>query len=310
MFFQNIYKGLITRFILSFTIITGATGTIGKQLVQIILRNTDDYIVCVTRSKLDKDFVHSNRLTEMSCEDFLEETVGEYDVLIHLAFARANKGNEAIGESLRFTELVFSKAVSLEIPKILYISSQGIYGSTPLIRNVAMVVAPSSVYSMAKYAGELLLQECIRQSESKFIILRLDNVIESQNLVRALCKNAIYNHKISLIGGHQVFSYISSFDAANAIFLSYKCQLRENAIYNVGPDRMRVSLIEIGEIIRTIALERGSEIQVSLQEDDTELWAGMDSKQFTEDTGWRPSVGLYDMIKGIYIQTEKTNQGG
>lgn len=287
-------------------LITGATGRIGRQLIDIILRNSDDFIFAIVRKQSEESWMDSPRIKQISVQSFFgPEPSWSFDLLIHLAFARAARGPQAIAESLEFTERLFARAMAFGIPKVIYISSQGVYGNTSEIRSIESSIAPLSVYSMAKYSGELLLQESMAPGNSSFNILRLDNVIESQNLIHALCEGAIRDKRISLKGGGQVFSYIHAYDAARAIFLSYTNSLKKNSIYNVGPNRMRVGLREIGEMIRRISKERGNPIDVDFQEDATELWAGMDSEEFIRDTGWAASKSIYEMITDIYIQTER-----
>lgn len=275
-------------------------------MLKIVLSESDDRITAIVRSPFDPSFIKSDRVIQILNPNFFESEYASYDILIHLAFARGNKGNEAIAESLDYTRRIFTRAGKLGVSKMIYISSQGVYGNTSSIREIGCKVNPSSVYAMAKYAGELLLRECVCADKGSFNILRLDNVIESQNLVRTLCRSAIQDKRITLRGGKQVFSYLNAYDAAKAVFLSYTTDLDKNAIYNVGPNRMRITLTEIGELVRAVSLERGNRIQVELQEDDTELWAGMDSEKFIQATGWVPSRNIYEMVKDIYIQTEMT----
>lgn len=292
---------------MSTVLITGGTGTIGKRLIPLILKNTEDTVVAVVREETTLPVeLRSSRVSIISASRFIQMDQNAHcDELIHLAFARANKGNRAIAESLKYTEQVFAKAAEIGVKRMIYISSQGVYGGISNIRTVNDPPEPGSVYTTAKYAGELLLQSICAGKQIRPVILRLDNVIESQNLIKSLCRNAITQSKICLKGGKQLFSYISADDAANAIFLSYSTNL-ESGVYNVGPNEMRASLVDIGNIIVAVLAERGEAISVEFAEDDTQLWAGMDTSDFVAKTGWTPSKSLYEMITDIYLQSEKS----
>ena len=287
-------------------LITGASGTIGSELLKIILDKTDDHITAIVRDPDRLICKPEERVSIVSAENFFESYRNEkYDVFIHLAFARANKGNQEIAESLRFTAQMVNAITEMRIPYAIYVSSQGVYGTTKEIRTADASVAPASSYSMAKYAGELFFSDFYKVPNGSYNVLRLDNVIESQNLIRALCKEAIEKKEITLTGGNQVFSYVSAYDAANAVFCSYNSTLKRNAVYNVGPNKMRIDLKEIGTMVQQVAKEHGNDIHVIFKPTEKELWAGMDSKPFLDDTAWMPSKNIYEMISDIYVKVKE-----
>ena len=64
---------------------------------------------------------------------------------------------------------------------------------------------------------------------------------------------------------------------------------------------MRYSLTEIADIVTKVAENNGkNEIHVSLEENDAVLWSGMDSSRFMNDTGWSPSMDIYQMVENIF----------
>ena len=64
---------------------------------------------------------------------------------------------------------------------------------------------------------------------------------------------------------------------------------------------MRYTLTEIAGIVASVAGRHGAlDVTVSLEENDTVLWSGMDSTRFMKDTGWRPSRDIYQMVEAIY----------
>ena len=195
----------------------------------------------------------------------------------------------------------FEKMVKSEIQNCIYVSSQSVYGDTPEIRTETTPPAPNSIYAMAKYAGEKLFELCYKeQGNLQHTIIRLDNVIQSQNLVTSLCRKAKQEMDLELVGGNQVFSYIDVSEVSNAIYalLNTKCYWKR--IYNVGPNEMRASLLDVAKAVQNVAKKYGQKVDIKLKPDDRELWAGMNTSLFYNDTGWKPRLDLIGMVENIY----------
>ncbi len=293
---------------------TGADGNIGRQAIKQLLSDSEFLIDALVMNASDMEFAvksadikHTERMNIVTNEEFFSDSyhLSDYDTVIHLAFSRADKSFADIASSLDYESALFRKLQTGHVRRIAYMSSQGIYGKTAEIRTVGMLPAPASIYTMAKYAGEKLLETYYADKpETATAILRLDNVIQSQNLVRALCTSALKTGELHLKGGKQCFSYIDVRDAGGAVTAVVKKQQWEQKIYNVGPDKMRFQLVQIAEIVCKIAEKHGKKIIVSLEKDDTELWAGMDTSVFLKEFSWKPHFSIEMMIEDIYLDIQ------
>ena len=215
-----------------------------------------------------------------------------------MAFSRANRPKQDIASSLDYSIRTYDKLRELNVQKVVYLSSQSVYGSTAEWRKEDCKPAPDGVYPMAKYAGEKLLETA---GFREYSTLRLDYVIQSQRLVPVLCQNAKEKGEIQLKGGKQTFSYIDRTDVAKAIVSLLNSDVPWKPVYNVGPNMMRYSLMDIAEIVKSVAMKHGIEsVSIELEENDTEMWSGMDSTVFMTDTGWKPSMDIYQMVDKIY----------
>lgn len=291
-------------------LVTGANGNLGGALVKELVDNAEYEVIalCSEESKvysmIDREqIVHNNRVSAMSNNTFFNTDWSAAGVTagIHMAFSRANQPKERIANSLDFSRDVYRRLHELGIPRTVYLSSQSIYGSTSEWRSEYCIPAPETVYSMAKYAGEKLLETEFAGTATKYSVLRLDYVIQSQKLVPALCRSAKETCTIKLQGGKQTFSYIDKSDAVKAIsaLLNYKGIWQK--VYNVGPNRMRYTLFEVAEVVAKVAEEHGAgKVNILLDKNDTLLWAGMDSSRFINDTGWYPLMDFYQMVGKIY----------
>lgn len=292
-------------------IITGANGRLGCNLVKYLIDNSDyDIIAAVSDSVKMKHIIenkgieYTDRIAVISYDELFDKNryCQNIDGVINFAFSRANSPYDRIASSLDFSSKIFRWIVSHEIPNSVYVSSQSIYGDIQEYRREDMVPKPDSVYAMAKYAGEKLFELAYSdKKELQHTILRLDYVIQSQNLVRKLCEAAISEGMLRLRGGKQVFSYLDERDVSSAIFALLNSKTKWREIYNVGHDRIRYSLMEIALMVKSIAADHGiSGVNIELNESDIELWGGMETEAFMNDTGWKPKYDICKMVEMIF----------
>lgn len=292
-------------------LVTGANGNLGSCLIKELADHTDYGVIAVGNNKckineaLDKEGVDNrNKVILLNQDEFYRLENVELFAAVHAAFSRANKSYTDIALSLDYSRNVYRKLMKIGIKRVIYLSSQSVYGSTSEWRKEDSRPAPDTVYSMAKYAGEKLLEAEFADSDIEYSSLRLDYVIQSQKLVPTLCKDAKVKKVINLVGGKQTFSYIDRTDVARAIVSLLNCKRTNVSVYNVGPNRMRFTLIEIANIVKSIAEKHGiNDVVINLSESDTELWSGMDSSLFMKDTGWKPSMNILQMVENTFLCT-------
>lgn len=279
-------------------IVSGSNGFLGKKVVSLLSDRGKQVIGLYRGMKPQED----GNVRYISNDVFLaepEEYMCEETVFIHLAFARANRGSRGLAESLDFMENILNNVGPFDnLKNFIYISSQGIYGKSEEIRQVMNKAEPATPYSMAKYAAEKMVEVAFKNKD--YCILRLDNVIQSQNFVKALSESAISRGRIDITGGKQIFSYIDGDDAAEAIAVCACGGKSKEHIYNVGPNRMRVSLLEVAEIVKQVAAKYNNNVEVAYTPDETVLWAGMDTGAFCMAYHWEPKYNMFQMVERVY----------
>lgn len=291
-------------------LITGANGTIGGKLLKQLCEGTEFDVVAVATNReklgavLTREGIEGEgRISFLSNEGLL---AGSGDLsgiwgAVHLAFSRRVRPAADIAASITFASNVFAVLARAGIPRIINLSSQGVYGNVEEMRTERMPPAPENPYTMAKYASEVLFEAHMAESNVReYTNLRLDLVAQSQNLIRALCKQAEAG-KLSLRGGQQRFSFLDVDDAAAAIIAMLRSPDGWDRVYNVGWNRCRYTLVEVAEIVAEAAEELGiGRPEIELDESqDIRLWAGMDSSRFMEKTGWKPCIDLMHMVRGM-----------
>ena len=292
-------------------LITGADGNLGGRLTREMVETTDYDVVAVSLSHdmisdmLDREQIADrDRVIPFGQDAFFHSDWSDLNVsaAVHMAFARGNRPSQEIANSLDYAKDVYRRLYDMRVPRILYSSSQSVYGSTSDWRREDCPARPETLYSMAKYAGEKLLEAQFRDvPEVRYSTLRFDYVIQSQNLVPALCRDVKRTGTIQLKGGKQTFSYIDRSDVAKAILALLRFQGLWKPVYNVGPHKMRYTLTEIAEFVSSIAKKHGvRDVTINLEETDATMWSGMDSSLFMNDTAWKPSMDMEQMVEAIY----------
>lgn len=299
-----------------FILLTGSDGNLGGKLTKFLADFTDYSVVAVSsfperiplmieREKIQ----HTDKIIQMSSDEMFRSDLTGMNICgaVHFAFSRAIFPNKDIASSLDYSLAAFNKIIDSNIQNAIYVSSQSVYGNIPEWRSEETIVSPESIYAMAKYAGEKLFESCYRgHDDLQHAIIRLDIIAQSQNLVKALCKNAKEKGAIHLTGGKQQFSYLDIRDVPGAIYALLSTKSKWKPVYNVGWNKKRYSLIDIANKVKDIALNDGISVTISLDKNDTELWSGMDSSLFLSDTNWKPTFEFQQIIKNIYdtINTE------
>lgn len=285
-------------------LITGADGFLGGKIVKEIIEKTNHTVQGLTLS-MDRieammnreNIPWSDRTRFVTNDDFLsQKTHWNVDSAIHLAFSRRMQPASDIASSIRFAAAIFHKLADSCVPRVINMSSQGIYGATKEIRTEDTLPAPNTQYTMAKYASEVLFDDILKDCPWHTNI-RLDPVAQSQNVLIGLCRSA-KEGLISLKGGKQVFSFIDADEVPGAVVALLKYQGKWAHSYNVGWNCKRYTLIELADMVANACEKCGYDRPIiELDEDETSLWAGMDSSRFIEATKWEPSIELADTLE-------------
>lgn len=293
-------------------LITGANGYLGGIVTKEIISNTDYGVLAIAEleeellAMIDRMEIGQNpKVSIMTNSELFREDTKLEDVegALHLAFARGNHHASDIASSLDFAKKVFCKLSDCQIPRVINMSSQGIYGNTKEYRSEETSPAPETNYTMAKYASELIFNDSMKKI-AYHTNLRLDLVAQSQNVIRGLCRQA-REGKINLRGGKQQFSFIDGNDVGRAIIAMLQRNEKWEEAYNVGWNQQRYTLIELANIIADVTKELGMPYpEIYLEEQDIHLCSGMNSSKFIEQTGWMPTRSL-KMTVGEILKGEE-----
>jgi nucleoside-diphosphate-sugar epimerase len=290
-------------------LVTGANGFLGNHLIHslIELKNYKILAFDINTEVIRGQFDHCQNIEFFNKDCWDNKTIPfeKVELVVHLAFGRAHKGEKDIASGLKFTNELFNQIIKFKIPELINISSQEVYGNLPLDnRKEFCLAAPNTIYGMAKFASELLANNTNKLSKTNVTSLRLAGLLGRETTSRMVNKfvlNALNSKAINIVGGKQVFSQLDVRDAVSGIIALIKTPSKAwKPVYNLGYLRS-YSIIEIADAVTIVAKEFYlPEVKINLEQTDDALCAEMDSGLFYNDTGWRPRYDMLEIVRSIF----------
>jgi nucleoside-diphosphate-sugar epimerase len=290
-------------------LITGATGYLGRNLIDDLqLKNESFEIWALIRDKKNAEKLLPAGVKLFDKEDLLNGTLsmGNVDTILHGGFARPYHSEKDIADSLAFSAELFRIAVFNQVPNIVNISSQSVYGATSIPPwTEGMAISPDTVYGGAKYAAELLLRNLARfHNHIHYTSLRLGTLaggtkgLVDIDVLSKLVKKAMKTDTIRITGGMQMIARLDIRDAVNGIIELMKTPSSNwQPVYNLGATRP-IQLIDLAKLVvevvsKEMNIDR-SLIEIDYQEINQPF--GLDSRSFYEDFNWKPQYSITDSI--------------
>lgn len=291
-------------------LITGAGGYLGRNLISCLADNYRYHLMALSRDKNKiREYFKDFDVNCFSLDDYYSGNLqlGNVDTLIHCAFARPHYQKEDISASLKFTGQILADAALHQIPEIINISSQSVYGNNSFNKSEKDPVSPETSYGQAKYASELMLETAARiNNQSRTTSLRLSSLSGGQpgfvgvDLLSKFVDNALESKPIVIYGGEQIIERLDVRDAVRAIcaLLEYPSS-KWQKVYNVGSDKT-YNIVEIAEkVIASCKKYRQISSEVIIKHANERLKQGMEVKQFKDEVGWSDVYTLEHIIESI-----------
>lgn len=292
-------------------LITGINGYLGRAIAQEFSQDEKFEILGFVRDKQVAKMKHPTiGMFDMSDINKGKLSLGNIDVLLHLAFGRPFRGNDEIAESLEFTSRLFHLAAKHQVGRVINISSQSIYEKDPHIPSKEEdSPTPATVYAMAKYNSELILNTLYRDLiHCQFTSLRLSGLWGgSEGLVEIDLLSRFVNHikngeNISLKNGNYMVYCLDVRDAANAIIklLNEDDPIKEK-VYNLGPTE-GVRIKELAEKSIEIASEFNLNVGSKIMDDQDDFTQHhiIDSSKFYSAFNWKPRYTWEDSLRSVF----------
>lgn len=291
-------------------LVSGASGFLGHELVTQLLE--DDYfkVIAITskNKELAKDFGGKSNLKALHIDNWSDEIDQDtaIETFVNCAFPRSSDP-EKLAKGLVFTEKIIKDALKLNVKNIINISSQSVYSqkSKSLTDETANVV-PESLYGMAKYASERLVESICENSAEKinFSNIRLASLTGLKFEIRMtnkFVKNALERNPIVINGGTQSISYLEVRDAAAALIAMIKkdSNLWKQS-YNLG-NFESCTVMELAKTVQEVALKHSiNKVKLVVNKGQQNFNNLIDSTLFYNDFDWKPQYNVQAMVEELF----------
>jgi nucleoside-diphosphate-sugar epimerase/carbamoylphosphate synthase large subunit len=295
--------------------ITGVTGYLGQNLVNKLLEENrhDLWLFGRDKKKLEGLYLEKvDRLYDMEDYEMGRIPFGNIDVLLHLGFARPQRSNQEIANSLKFTLDLFSRAANYNVPYIVNISSQSVYGTEtmPLWNEEATHAMPATPYAQAKYATEVHLSalkgifKSLRATSVRLGTLAGHNKDSTKvDVLSVLVKKVKDNQDIPLMGGTQKVDRLDIRDAVSGLIkLIHEKQSINKDVYNLSSGK-QYTMLEVAQKILAVAERQNRAITSEIKFEQIEKKFpsfGMDISNFCKTFKWKPSFALEETIQTLF----------
>jgi nucleoside-diphosphate-sugar epimerase len=301
-------------------LITGANDFAREHLLS-LLQKTEDKINVLTWNKgkerilCPDDKINFVDYRDLNCGNF---SFGGIDTIIHLGFSKRQRSYWGIVAGMKFTSWLFRNAVLCQVPAIINVSSQSIYGTNRQI-SWKETDRPSLQipHAHAMFATELMLSDLSSlEKQVRGSSLRLsalsggDLVNDSDDVIWKIVNKVVNMQPIILQGGNRLFEILDVRDAAKAIVLLLNIPAIEwKPIYNVGSGKV-YSLTEIASEVLRISNDYVERYPFELPINDTnkKTAIGMNSSLFIQDVGWSPEYDLQNIIHSLFQRNIKNKK--
>lgn len=296
-------------------VITGPTGAIGTALCnKLISEGVKVYAVCrkdssrTDRIPKDAELVFCG-LSELS---ELPEKIGSADVFYHFAWANtAGPGRNDMysqTDNIKYTLDAVKAAKALGCECFIGAGSQAEYGRHNSLLTAETPCFPENGYGMAKLCAGQMSRVMCEEYNIRHVWARILSVYgpyDGENsMISFVIRSLLDGKEPSLTAGEQMWDYLFSYDAAEALYLMWK-NGKNGAVYPLGSGNVR-PLREYIEILRDAV---DSALPLGLGKNpygkNQVMFLGADMSVPAKELGFKPS---YSFESGIRLTIDSIKE--
>jgi UDP-glucose 4-epimerase len=284
--------------------ITGASGFLGSWLCRVLSRDHEIIgLVRDTSSLFKLSEIRKLQIIQSETQfwpDFIREYHPDVLILNHWWGVASDKRNDSKQfeniESLK--PLIFASRIA-EVSIIIGVGSQAELGPVDSEISENQISRPTTLYGSAKLKSRLVMEELLRDSEARFVWMRIFSTYgpldEGSWLIPNLVDSLVSNKRIKTTKGEQEWSYLHAYDLAtsfNTAILNSKIA----GIVNVGnPDTVSIQkvFLTVGKL-----LEKQDLLDIGAMEyrEDQVMNLRPLCETLTEN-GWLPEISFDEGIR-------------
>lgn len=287
-------------------LITGCKGTLGRPLVNELLRRGHEVWGCDLQHQRDANYFRADISNYRQLERVFEQ---KYDYVYHLAAEFGRINGEEYYDTLWETNVIGTRNI-LELQKnrrfrLIFASSSEIYGDKhdailtediPLNKSIIQ----HNDYATTKWVNEVQIMNFEKRYDIEVVRCRFFNAYgpgeyyhHYRSVVCLFCYRALNNIPWQVyLGYHRVFMYIDDFIPTLAnVCENYKA----GEVYNIGGEEFR-SVKELSDLILSITGASNSLVEYLPEDRHNTLNKKPDITKAKRDLGHNPRVVLEEGV--------------
>ena len=305
-------------------VVTGATGLIGKTLVQELIRNGGNVIAVVRNLNKARSFFSSYENMELVKNDLSSDipimVSTPIDYIVHAGCPTSSEYMrshpvETIQTIINGTRKVLELAKERNVKSVVYLSSTEVYGTITDDTNAVtednvgpmVLLNTRSSYPMGKRMAETLCYSYYKEYNVPVCIARLTqtfgtgvNIEEDNRVFAQFARSALRHENIVLhTTGSTRRMYLHTQDAVSAIICLIQ-KGKSGEAYNVANEDTYISIKEMAEFVRN-HFAPTQKVVVKIQENTpylSEIHLRLSTAKICQ-LGWTPRYGLLNMYNNL-----------
>lgn len=251
-------------------LVIGGTGTIGKKIVQAILKENPKIIRIISREEY-KQYLFENELGKSDKIHFIIGDIRDYDrvftsmqnidYVFHLAAMKhvdicENNPYEAVRTNVHGSNNVIKAALSQNVKKVVFTSSD-------------KAISPTNTYGATKLIGEkLILATENNKSEGQtiFASVRFGNVMGSRGSVIPLFQKRIVSDKKITVTDNDITRFMMTVTQATELTIKALKEAKGGEVFV-----LKMPVIHLGTLVEVIIEESCKKYQLKKEEIDIEV---------------------------------------
>lgn len=297
--------------------VTGATGSIGRQLVytlsahgyELILFGRDYHRL----EHLNNKKSHSFTIVKTDYGEKLVQQLKGMHAIIHLAgnagYHRDKTLSDFLQGNVSVTQMLFSAAAINGIRNIVFASTRSVYDPkvNKLPFNEYEDCSPTTAYGVSKLACEKIALYYNAAFDMRIKCLRIAQVVDVHPrpgfMLETMLKRAIKGQTIEVWGegkGTREYLYIKDLTCAITKTLEH---LEARGIFNIGSGKP-VTNLQLAETINEAFGNSGNHIFVPEKSEDTNSYV-MSTEHTASELGWTTKWSFKDMFHDLAIELKR-----
>ena len=281
-------------------LVTGASGFLGHFVVRELLKYPEFEIVAIGGRPEDKanPLPDNPKLRFYTLDKLFSEIFTSIDTVINCAFAR-NNDVQQLAAAVNFTEKAIGRFLAIGAKSVVNISTQGVYERLPKgeLSKEDSPIAPVDLYSMVKYSVESMFHVSGIPYTTN---VRLASLMMPQRFLYYFVKKAKAGEVFTVTAPYQYAALMDVKDAASGLVAITTLPPEERAkTYNLGIG-CQYSILEYAETVKIVGAKLGYRVSFNVENGGPEICSGMDCSKIINDTLWKPSVFIDEMIEQLF----------